>query len=294
MKVGKKHVYHPSILDIPTGKSGEFEIRHRTIPANQGIDLWTIRHFDHETRWHQLFEGDGSLWMTDLPIEQYQCDELIEQAYGNVIVGGLGIGYATSALALNPAVDRVVTVERSGDVIALVKPHLLRDKPEREKLLEVEHSCIAAYLNRLIEVHEHAPPFDFAFFDTWAGDGEATFFNEVAPLRQRARVLGITDDRIKCWNEDCMRGQLFNALLTRIGAAELKKRDPAYEHVTPSLTELAFPGANPNVFQRWMAPFFRALLAHRWTPQQATDEARAYADCYGNAAELAWLDRFEL
>jgi hypothetical protein len=55
--------------------------------------------------------------LTPLEIESEQIG--VEAAYGNVVILGLGMGWATAACALKPEVTRVTVIERDPDVIAL-------------------------------------------------------------------------------------------------------------------------------------------------------------------------------
>ena len=110
-------------IDIPEGKSGYLKIRHINKPA--GIVLPTsnsrtalmggqkVEHikFDEETRWHELSEEDRGVWMTDYPIEQAQCDEQSKGMWGNVLIGGLGLGYAAQHIAKDDQVDSITVVE---------------------------------------------------------------------------------------------------------------------------------------------------------------------------------------
>lgn len=58
-------------------------------------------------------------WMAILPAEIDAQRIAIEQAHGNVVVAGLGMGFATINMALKSGVNRVTVVEIDPDVIEL-------------------------------------------------------------------------------------------------------------------------------------------------------------------------------
>lgn len=65
-------------------------------------------------------------WMVDDPPHWRAMEIYAEQAKGNVLTAGLGLGLIVYGLIKNPLVERIVVVERSPEVIHLVSPHLPR------------------------------------------------------------------------------------------------------------------------------------------------------------------------
>jgi hypothetical protein len=68
---------------------------------------------------------DGEWWpvMMDTPTEYEDHADLFEHAHGRVLLHGLGLGCAVSALLADPAVEHIDVVEANADVIALVGPY---------------------------------------------------------------------------------------------------------------------------------------------------------------------------
>ena len=68
---------------------------------------------------------DHQWWpvMIDSPIEYDDHAELFEHARGRVLLHGLGLGCAVSALLANPEVEHIDVVEQNADVIALIAPY---------------------------------------------------------------------------------------------------------------------------------------------------------------------------
>lgn len=205
---------HLSPLNIPEGKAGDFAIVHQHVPAGQPVMLGNWRTaifgqkqprqnivYDAPTRWHKLQEGGGT-WMSDLPIEQVQCDRAVRGMKGTVLVGGLGLGYAATVLARKKQVTAVFVVEISPEVIELVAPHI------KHKKIVVVQQDLFAFLKEY-----DGGPFTNAFYDIWQSDGEGTFFNVVCPLYDLS--VGKVKNLPVCWNECVMRSQLLHSLLSR-------------------------------------------------------------------------------
>jgi len=72
---------------------------------------------------HILKGGEWVSVMTDTPAEYEDHAALFEHARGRVLLHGLGLGCALSALLADPAVEHVDVVDASADVIALVGPY---------------------------------------------------------------------------------------------------------------------------------------------------------------------------
>lgn len=212
------------ILKIPEDKRGEYAITHKKYPAGQVLQTSNLRTaimgghrgtpvtFRESSSWHEL-SYSGGVWMTDLPIEQAQCEAALCGFGGSVLVGGLGLGFCLEVLARNDDVDDIEVVEVSQEVADLVWPHVSELVKEKTTL----------YVDDLFDflkgVSAHpCEQWDYAFYDIWQADGLHTFFRTVLPLRDLSD--GHVDEVI-CWNEDVMRGQLYTSLLSRMMATVL-------------------------------------------------------------------------
>lgn len=280
--ITKQKTRYEGALNFPEGTQGAYAIRHQHRPAQHRFSTASARTallaghenkhvtFDHETRWHEL-SGPTGVWMTDLPIEQAQHDRLLAPVlHGRVLIGGLGLGYAATVLAQRPGVREVVVVERSPEVIELVAQHLA---PQVKRKMTVVNSCLFEFLSSLKRMQLAA--FNWAFYDTWQHDGEATFFKVVVPLHLASQ------GRIKhepiCWNEDVMRGQLFFSLHSRWSFAQQK----AQQHLHPGFTleDLCTPIG--NLWRDWSVPFFRWVRRVGPSAKEVQVHAGLYAQQYG-------------
>lgn len=272
--------YH-GVLSIPEGTAGSFAVVHENKPAGATFQLASMRTiilgghragkvvFKEPTRWHSLTE-EGRVWMSDVPIEQVQHDAVLARVrHGRVLVGGLGLGYAATILALRPGIKAVTVVERSKEVIDLVAPHLLAGRKEREKLQFLQadiHEFTARAADRAAETL-----WDWAFYDTWASDGETTFHRQVAPLLRAS--VAIVKNRPICWNEDIMRGQLQQNLRSRMMIFSNLLRSPS--NIT--VDEIA---EATDIYSAWAQPFWRWVRDAKPPFEEQQVVAQHYAQMY--------------
>lgn len=213
--------------------------------------------------------------MTDLPIEQEQHRNHLVGFKGSVLVGGLGLGVMAALLAKKRDVRHITIVEKSSDVLRLVGSHV----PRKAEVVEAD---LFEYLKTTRD------RFHYAFYDIWASDSEYTFHNMVVPLRQLS--TGIVDNnRIVCWNENVMRGQLYFALLSRI---QLPTFGTALPHSTryPSYEEQA--RAEGDIWVTWCRPFFQKALLEKWNYDRMMEKVVDYVRIYGYPQwEEFWNER---
>jgi len=290
------------LLDIPEGKSGEYEIRHlhkstgTTLPTSNlrtsfiGGQAGPNLTFSYPTTWHEL-SYEGGVWMTDLPIEQAQHDEILKPMHGNVLVGGLGLGYTLAVLCNNPRVKNVTVVEISQDVIDLVWEHHHLD-PDRFTIIQGD---LLEYLKLFREAQTGVicQTWDSAFYDIWQQDGEGTFFEVVVPLRQMSDGL-VPDKNIICWNENVMRGQLSMSIQSRyhwLRDSESLKEVHKGMYI-PTLEDLA--GFRNDKYWDWMVPFWIGLADGKFAMDDVIQYSQAYAEAYGRPGwEKAWAEFIE-
>lgn len=209
----------PSPINLPERTVGHVQIRHQILPKGHLVPIIGMRQallrgmapMSHmltaPLRIHQLREKEGehwSMWMSDLPEELNQIEELIHtiKPEGDVLIGGLGLGILTARVASLRDVMRIVIVEKSQDVIRLCRA------PLKETVGRQEYVCsdIRKYLETTDE------KFDYYLLDTWTGTNEGTWWEEVMPLRRIIRRRRGLSPAIHCWAEDIMWGQIYRCL----------------------------------------------------------------------------------
>ena len=77
-------------------------------------------------RYKRLMRGNA-LVMSNTPMEIDTHREFIRLARGNVLINGLGLGMALTAILRKPEVKSVTVIERSAEVIELVGPTFASD-----------------------------------------------------------------------------------------------------------------------------------------------------------------------
>jgi len=271
---GKRTVYE-NVLNIPEATVGEFAIRHMVKPAGAPVPTSNLRTalyrgqaqpsvvYDHETRWHSLTEGDG-VWMTDYPIEQIQHDEELKGMRDSILIGGLGLGYAATALAQRRTVKRIVVVEKQPEVVALVAPHIAHPKI----------TVVTADLFDYLKAGAEGQRFSYGFYDIWQSDGETTFHHVVMPLRQLSRGLV---GSVTCWNEIVMRGQLLNGLHSRLLMLDHPQSSLTLEALTAGLED----DNTAAVYVNWAKPYWAWFAGAQPSQRVAMQKAAQFVKYYG-------------
>lgn len=283
-------VWNP-VMSIPEGKVNDYEVEHMTVPANSPLSTASMRTvllgghenepvvYQHETTWHRL-TYDGGVWMTDLPIEQAQHDTHLEHFCGKVLVGGLGLGYAVNTLLKRKEIEKVVVVEKADEVIQLVAPHIWDFWSHGKDRYEVVHADLFDYLA------DDKEQYDFGFYDLWQSDSESTFHEFIPRLRE----LSGNVDNVVCWNEDIMRGQLFNNLQHKMMMISNKDLFSKLDSAQLTIDQLCEKdnGAG-SIWINWAVPFFTAIRDGRFSIS-SQQHAKIYALMYGTRNwETKWM-----
>ena len=80
--------------------------------------------------------SEWCVMMTDAPYEIRSSMEFIENARGNVLVAGLGLGATLLPVLRKHSVKTVLVLEKNPDVIALVSKHILRQRGGKKLAIE--------------------------------------------------------------------------------------------------------------------------------------------------------------
>jgi len=124
---------------IPAGWSGRWfvekiQIKTRLLTAHDGRAVMVqpgaytfLKVLTDETLYHN---PPGEVVMEDSLPELRTHLGFAMRASGRVLVTGLGLGCVVRGLLANPAVERVTVIEKSGDVLKLVAPHMPADRLE--------------------------------------------------------------------------------------------------------------------------------------------------------------------
>jgi len=121
-----------------------------------------IGFFDASVRFPTIYEGTMP-WMSVCPSETSTIDGYIGNAFGRVLVLGLGLGYFPFRISFSKYVEKIVVVEINENIIRLVKENVFPFFHEKGKF---EFICADA-IKYLKELKDGA--FDYCFADIWEG-----------------------------------------------------------------------------------------------------------------------------
>ncbi|QOR55576.1 MAG: hypothetical protein UMS36scaffold28_66 [Phage 59_13] len=154
----------------------------------------------------------GGTWMSDCYQEMFTLAPAIDRAYGDVLIGGLGIGYSFQKMFRKPEVRSITVVEKSRDVMRLVWPYIQRwadlADPAKSKRVLCLRRDLYEYLKRQPVVSAPKQRYDFASLDIWTSTGERDHERHVQPLRKLAQRVMKPGGKIHCWGEETMEGQM--------------------------------------------------------------------------------------
>ncbi|MBR2202357.1 MAG: hypothetical protein IJ894_16760 [Bacteroidales bacterium] len=117
---------------------------------------------------------DGREWMAVKPSEILTMQPAIENAHGNILAYGLGLGYFAFMASGKRSVKSVTIVEKDSNIIELFKTELLPQFPNAEKISIIEADAFE-YAEKLSA--EGAEHYDYIFTDIWhdTADGLAMY-----------------------------------------------------------------------------------------------------------------------
>lgn len=189
----KKYTENPYYknIKIPNVKDGSWELKTESYKPYRGFisgdmqindelcEVPPLGFFEEEFFFPAVLE-DGNEWMTLTPVDLDTCEEAIEKAHGKVITFGLGLGYFAYRVSEKESVEQITVVEKSPEVIALFKKHIL---PQFKNAYKVR--IINADAFEYAEKNMPGEGYDYAFVDIWrdASDG-APMYERMKPLER--------------------------------------------------------------------------------------------------------------
>lgn len=135
----------------------------------------------------------GQVIMSDTNMEKRTNLEFVRNAYGNVVVGGLGIGLILMAIQDKEDVRTITVLEKSKEIIQMVGEQLPLNK--KVKIIQAD-------------VFEWEPKesdcFNTIYMDIWTYINQDIYFNQMEPLIEKyQRYLDNNDPNrsVTCWCE---------------------------------------------------------------------------------------------
>ena len=126
-------------------------------------------------------------WMSLNPNEINTMKKAIDNASGNVLVLGLGLGYYPFMISLKDDVKEITIIEKDKDIITLFKENILPNFKHKEKIKIIQDDAMK-YIKKL----ENKASFDYLFADLWHNqeDGLPLYID----LLKEARRLNLRSD----------------------------------------------------------------------------------------------------
>ena len=131
------------------------------IQTKEGRQLPQIGFFETEFQFPAILENNR-IWMTITPNEIETMKEPVNEAFGNVLTFGLGLGYYAYMVSEKDNVESVTIVEMNEDVIRLFKTYILPQFKHAHKI-----TIIQADAFEFAERHMAKEQYDFVFTDLW-------------------------------------------------------------------------------------------------------------------------------
>lgn len=137
---------------------------------------------------------DDELWMYDIPggLQVQQC--IADQAFGDVLVAGYGLGVLQRMLIENSAVGQVVTVEKNIEVVDLCKARF------GELYGQVIIEDFYEFIPSVAKVN-HIDEYDCVIGDIWL-EIHPMYLEQYKKFVMKAELLKKIDGKILAWGQE--------------------------------------------------------------------------------------------
>jgi hypothetical protein len=154
-QVMEMEIFTPMVGVVPEGRRGDACVEHFEVREAQSNLSAMIAQLSQENKWWEYVPPGryarltigGKLFMTDSLFEKFAALPFIDNARGDVLVTGLGLGMVVPPLLATPELKSLTIIEKNPDVIDLVETPL-RNFVEKHwcasRRLTIE--CADAYL----------------------------------------------------------------------------------------------------------------------------------------------------
>lgn len=161
-----------------------------------------IGYFESSFSYPAVLEGD-TIWMSIIPHEIETMKEPINNAFGHVLVLGLGLGYYLFHILNKKEVKSVDVIEKDKRIISLFNKYLINKFPHLEKI-NIIHDDALNYLKN------NKKKYDYVFSDIWhnVGDGEILY------LKIKSFENKYKDTKFDYWIERSIISMLRRQVLT--------------------------------------------------------------------------------
>ena len=179
-----------------------------------------VGYFSEEFSYLALCEGNN-IWMSLNPNEINTMQPYIDEAKGDVLILGLGMGYVPFMLANKDDVKRIVIIERDQQIIDLFNLFIWPDFPNQEKVTIIKDDAI-----RYTSDKQRCQSYDYIFADLWhePNDGLDIYLS----LKKNEQII---NKKIHYWLETSIIALLRRCMITLIEETLFEHLDDnAYRH----------------------------------------------------------------
>ncbi len=198
---------------------------YNDIIRDKYTEIPKIGFFDEEFSFPTVFEN-GVEWMAIKPNEIETMKKPIDDAFGNVLVYGLGLGYYAYMISLKDNVSSVTVVERDEEVISLFENHILPQFDNKNKIKIVKNDAYDFAKNQMSK-----GGYDFVFADLWhdVSDGVECY------VKMKKYEKSLKNTKFSYWIEksiiSAIRVRIFDAMYEEIKNKRLSKTLGEIEHI---------------------------------------------------------------
>ena len=138
----------------------------------------------------------GEVVMSNTPMERRTNASFVANAYGDVLIGGLGIGMIVMSIQAHEKVKSITIIEKNQEVIDLVASQL----PFNSKV-RIIHADVFEWKP------ERGQRFDCIYMDIWNYINEDVYHDEMKPLKRKyghyLKSIALSPGRFNyCWAEE--------------------------------------------------------------------------------------------
>lgn len=184
-------MYHDMTKLLNQATIGDFKLQHFEIEKptfaslRDGIPVGKYIRLTHK----------GEVVMSDTPMEKRTNYDFVRKAYGDVLIGGLGIGMIVMAIQDKDNVKSITIIEKHQEVIDLVANQL-------------PFNCKVHIINADVFTWkpQNGQRFDCIYMDIWNYISNDVYHEEMKPLKRKyghyLKSLTDSPNRFnKCWAE---------------------------------------------------------------------------------------------
>jgi hypothetical protein len=192
---------------IPEAQIGDFKIEYK-IATEEDVKFEKMRSAIHNDYngygFHDFVAGTyttlkyfGNIIMSDTPMEIRTCQEAVENAHGNVLIAGLGLGIVLLEIQAREPAKSITVIEKNKEVLKLVKRYL-----PINKTIEIIKDDIFKWLPN------KNTKFDTIYFDIWS-DICSDNYVQMKELHKKFRKYLKKDGWMGSWSKDFCKEKYF-------------------------------------------------------------------------------------